>query len=100
MATPANTPSISEQILARLTAVEIDVAVIKSNHATREDIAKTHTSIAETHELIAKTHVAIAETHVLIAQTEARLIRWFVATAVTLAGLSGSLAFLAAKFIH
>jgi uncharacterized HAD superfamily protein len=86
MATPANTPSISEQILTRLTAVEIDIAVIKSNYATREDIAKTH--------------VMIAETHALIAQVEARLIRWFVATAVALAGVSGSLAFLAAKFIH
>ncbi|MRW83679.1 hypothetical protein GJ698_06175 [Pseudoduganella sp. FT26W] len=79
METPTKSESATEEILKRLTAVEIDVAVIKSNYATREDIAKLE---------------------VKLASMETRLLKWFFATAITLAGLSGSLAFLAAKFIH
>lgn len=86
MATQLASESATEQILGRLTALEIDMAVIKSNYATKEDIARTQIEIARTHELIAR--------------TETRLLKWFVGTAVTLAGLCGSLAFLAARFIH
>jgi hypothetical protein len=86
METPTKAESATEEILKRLTAVEIDVAVIKSNYATREDIARTHE--------------AIAKLEVRMASMETRLLKWFFATAITLAGLSGSLAFLAAKFIH
>ncbi|NVM79360.1 hypothetical protein FHW83_005199 [Duganella sp. SG902] len=63
----------------RLHLVETDVAVIKSNYATREDIAKTHEAIAK---------------------LEARLIKWFVGTAVTLSAVVGTIAFTAAKFVH
>jgi hypothetical protein len=73
MATQTRTESSTTgQILDRLAAVEIDIAVIKPNQATREDVA----------------------------QTESRLIKWLVATSISLAALSGSLAFLAARFIH
>lgn len=67
------------QVRERLGAVEMDVAVIKSNYATREDII----------------HLEVK-----MGQMENRMLRWFFATAITLAGLSGTLAFLAAKFIH
>ena len=60
--------SLAEQALERISALELDVAVIKSNYATKEDIAKL----------------------------EATLLKWFIATAVTMV----SLAFAAAKFIH
>jgi hypothetical protein len=86
MATQTNSESttvpIAEQLSVignRLRVVEIDVAVIKSNYATREDIAKTHESIAK---------------------LEVRLIRWFVGTALTLTGMVATIAFAAAKFIH
>lgn len=100
MAIPAQSESVIDQVVEQLTdlntrlrAVELDVAIIKSNYATKEDIAKTHISIGET-------HTSIAETHKLIAQMESRLIKWFIGTAVTLVSLSTSLAFLVARFVH
>lgn len=94
---PTSDQSTTDQILERpgdierrLSAVEINLAVVKSNYATKEDIAKLHETIAAgDHSLELK-----------MAQMETRLIKWFIATAITLAGVSGSLAFLAARFIH
>ena len=60
--------SLAEKTLERITFLEVDLAVIKSNYATREDIAKM----------------------------ESILLKWFIGTAVTIAGL----AFTAARFIH
>ena len=60
--------SLAEKTLERITFLEVDLAVIKSNYATREDIAKM----------------------------EGVLLKWFIGTAVAIAGL----AFAAAKFIH
>jgi predicted fused transcriptional regulator/phosphomethylpyrimidine kinase len=56
------------EILARLSALEIDLAVVKSNYATKEDLAKM----------------------------EGTLLKWFIGTAVAIAGV----AFAAARFIH
>ncbi|NHZ96113.1 hypothetical protein F2P46_10230 [Massilia sp. CCM 8734] len=66
---------VTEKILERLAAVERDVAVIRSNYATKADIAALQVSIAA---------------------LETKMLKWFVATAITLAGV----AFAAAKWIH
>lgn len=60
--------SITEKTLERLSALEVDLAVVKSNYATKEDLAKM----------------------------EGTLLKWFIGTAVALAGI----AFAAARFIH
>lgn len=60
--------SVSEKTLERLSALEIDLAVIKSNYATKEDITRM----------------------------EVTLLKWYIATAVALAGI----AFAVARFIH
>ncbi|TFW24865.1 hypothetical protein E4L98_10005 [Duganella callida] len=79
-------------------------ALAKSETGWREALAQfeagTHASLAALAKADADLRESITHTHTLIAELETRLIKWFVATAVTLAGLSGSLAFLAAKFIH
>ena len=67
--------SLAEQALERISALELDVAVIKSNYATCEDIAKIREDLAK---------------------MEGTLLKWFIGTAVTIVGL----AFAAAKFIH
>ncbi|NHZ34152.1 hypothetical protein F0185_11205 [Massilia sp. CCM 8692] len=66
---------VTEKILERLAAVERDVAVIRSNYATKADIAALQVSIAT---------------------LETKMLKWFVGTAITLAGV----AFAAAKWIH
>ena len=59
-----------DQINDRLSALEVDVAVIKSNYATREDIAKLETKIAS------------VETKVV--KMENTLLKWFIGTAIAL----------------
>jgi hypothetical protein len=66
-------------IQSRLGAVEIDLAVVKSNYARREDIAQLGLKMA---------------------QMETRLIKWFIGTAVTLSAVVGTIAFSVARFIH
>lgn len=60
--------SISEKTLERLSALEIDLAAIKSNYATKKDITRM----------------------------EVTLLKWYIATAVALAGI----AFGVARVIH
>lgn len=60
--------SIAEKTQDRLASIEQDVAVIKSNYATKADISAL----------------------------ESTLLKWFIATAVTMTGL----AFTIAKFVH
>ena len=52
-----------DQINDRLSVLEADVAVIKSNYATKEDIAKLETKIVK---------------------TENTLLKWFIGTAIAL----------------
>ncbi|HEX8611442.1 MAG TPA: hypothetical protein VF800_09165 [Telluria sp.] len=72
----------TEKILERLSAVERDIAVIRSNYATKADIAALQASITA---------------------LEAKMLKRFVTTAISLAGLTFTLAGVAvaaAKFIH
>ncbi|RSZ59656.1 hypothetical protein HF313_12960 [Massilia atriviolacea] len=64
-----------EKILERLSAVECDIAVIRSNYATKADIAALQAAIAA---------------------LETRMLKWFIGSAITLAGA----AFAAAKWIN
>ena len=66
---------LAEKTLERITALEVNLAVVKSNYATKEDIASLKEDIAK---------------------LETTLLKWFVGTAVTIA----SLAFTAARFIN
>ena len=66
---------MAEKTLERMTVLEVDLAVIKSNYATREDVAKVKEDIA---------------------RLEVTLVKWFIGTAVTIAGL----AFAAARFFN
>ena len=65
---------LAEKTLERITALEVNLAVVKSNYATKEDIASLKEDIAK---------------------LETTLLKWLVGTAVTIA----SLAFTAARFI-
>lgn len=64
---------LAGKTLERVTALEVDLAVIKSNYATKEDVARIKEDIA---------------------RSEITLLKWFIGTAVTLTGL----AFAAARF--
>ena len=65
---------LAGKTLERVTTLEVDLAVIKSNYATKEDVARIKEDIAK---------------------SEVTLLKWFIGTAVTLTGL----AFAAARFI-
>ena len=52
--------SITEKTLERLSALEVDLAVVKSNYATKEDLAKM----------------------------EGTLLKWFIGTAVAMSGIA------------
>lgn len=73
---------VVEKIFERLSALERDVAMIRSNYATKADIAELQASIAA---------------------LEAKMPKWFVTTDIALAGLTvtmACLAFAVAKWIN
>ena len=84
---------VVDEILKRLGAVEtdisklkVDVGIITSNYATKTDIAEVKTLIADLR----------TELKSGIDALETKMIKWFVATSLTV----GSLAFTAAKYLH
>lgn len=95
-----------------MAAVKSDLAVIRSNYVTREDLAREIGSLradmyreigalrAEMHHEIgllrADMYREIGSLRSDMATMEANILKWFIATAATLAGL----AFAAARFIH
>jgi glutathione S-transferase len=78
--------SVTEKILERLSAVERDVAVIRSNYVTKADLAEVQATL----------QASIAALEANMTALEARMLKWFIGTAITLAGL----AFAAARWIH
>jgi hypothetical protein len=68
----------------RLAAVERDVAVIRSNYATKEDLVKLESKVQD----------RLSRLDNNLSEMENRLVRWFFATSLTLAGA----AFGAARF--
>lgn len=86
--------SVTEKILERLTAVERDVAVIRSNYATKADLAALQAKLeAASANYATKADLLALEAR--LATFETTIIKWFIGTAVTLSGLS----FAAAKLI-
>ena len=82
-----------EDILKRLSSIEtdvsklkVDVGIIASNYATKTDVAEVKTLIANVR----------TELKSGIDSLETKMIKWFVATSLTV----GSLAFTAAKYLH
>ena len=69
----------------RLAAVERDVAVIRSNYATKEDLVKLESKVQD----------RLSRLDNNLSEMENRLIRWFFATTVSLAAV----AFSAGKFL-
>ena len=62
---------LAGKTLERITALEVDLAVIKSNYATKEDVAGVKEDIAK---------------------LEVTLLKWFIGTAVTIAGVAFAVA--------
>lgn len=85
---------VTEKILERLTAVERDVSVIRSNYTTKADLAALQAKLEAASANYA-TKADLLALEAKLATFETTIIKWFIGTAVTLSGLS----FAAAKLI-
>ena len=77
-----------DKIEQRLATLEIDVSVIRTNYATKADIATLESTVS----VIRSNYATKAD----IATLESKRVKWFIGTAVTLAGL----AFAVARYVH
>ncbi|MEO7497702.1 MAG: hypothetical protein ABIT83_10670 [Massilia sp.] len=75
-----------ESLDKRLAAVETDVAVIRSNYATKADVAAVQSSVAEIQSSMSA-FPSLYATKADLAKLESNMIRWVVATAIAQLGL-------------
>lgn len=75
-----------ESLDKRMAAVETDVAVIRSNYATKADVAALHSSVAIIQSSVSA-FPSIYATKADLTKLESNMIRWVVATAIAQLGL-------------
>jgi hypothetical protein len=84
------------EVAERLARLETRVELIASQIATLTNQMATKADKADIAQMATKADIAPMATKADMAALETRMIKWFVGTAVTLAGL----AFAAGKFVH
>ncbi|MES2130193.1 MAG: hypothetical protein V4463_23225 [Pseudomonadota bacterium] len=69
-----------EQMEVRVHKLETEVAVIRSNYATKEDIARLELKLAGT-------DAKVVGIEIKLAQLETKMVKWFITTSVAMSGL-------------